>query len=564
MDTGEIICERCGTANLGRYSFCVRCGAPLVSGVDATLGAESTVTIPVPRSPLDELNDAETVRFAEGDLVLGERYQLLSEVGRGGMGVVWKARDLALEMDVAVKLLPEALQGDPLAIARLKSEARTAIRLSHPNIVHLYSFDEGRFGPYLSMELLSGPSLAQVLNDRLIAHQGPIPVPQVARYAAESLSALAYAHRSGVVHRDIKPHNLLLSSVGTESEQILKLTDFGIAYVVSDTMTRLTRGAPVGTLIYMSPEQLLGEDAGPLSDIYSLGITLYELVSGEPPFAHGDITHQHVNQSPKPLTGSARALNKAVMKALAKKPGDRWASAEEFRKAILRVVPAAGDVPNYEPPPIPLTPIPEERPEPAPQPAIEPPSKPTPRPSGKPEPRPQKPVPKPKPRRTKEQPRKSYGPVFKWWWLWVGLLFAFWAPMRNLCTELFPPATIRDEAPSVEPDADSIRRNASETTLDTTPVVISRVRRRVEPVPVGIDIETKPVAVPKPAFDGLPVAAESAAEDMLDSATLRAITDRAQETVLNAEWWGDTSPEERRAMLDSARQALMDRLMNRR
>ena len=359
----KMTCEHCGHANPVTSSYCEACGSALPAFDE--LEAPTIQATNGPGADRDWLDNSETIQLDGPSGLLADRYRLLTELGRGGMGVVWQAHDTHLDMQVAIKLLPEPVKEDPRAIARLKAEARAAMRLSHPNIVHLYQFEECERGPFLVMELLSGPSLAQVLSRRMAQNLGPFPIETAAAWAGEALEALAYAHSSGVIHRDIKPHNLLLSrstDTNGRTQEVLKLTDFGIAHLVSDTMTRLTRGGIVGTPAYMSPEQLLGNDTDIPSDIYSVGVMLYEFLTGEPPFSSGDITYQHLHTAPKPLQGEAARLNPVVMKALQKRPEDRWQSAGEFRTALesaaTRKTPQP---PPKQPPtgiPIPDTPVP--------------------------------------------------------------------------------------------------------------------------------------------------------------------------------------------------------------
>ncbi|MGK5729657.1 serine/threonine-protein kinase [Streptomyces sp. URMC 124] len=277
------------------------------------------------------------------------------------MGEVWQAQDEVLGRQVAVKLLLGD-DGDESAASRFRLEAQTAARLNHPQVVAVYDFGswDGRF--YLVMELVRGPSLAQELSSR-----GPLAPRRVARIAAQSAAGLAAAHRQGVVHRDIKPGNLML-----DADDTLKIGDFGIARFVDETSAALTRvGQIVGTSTYLAPERALGRVAGPASDVYSLGCVLYQLLAGQPPFWADSPTallYLHVDAPPVPPRQHRADLPAAfeayLLRMLAKKPEDR-PSAQEVADWF------AG--PSWEEPPRPVrTPMPAPASAPAPAPAASP------------------------------------------------------------------------------------------------------------------------------------------------------------------------------------------------
>ncbi|MFF7024212.1 serine/threonine protein kinase [Streptomyces klenkii] len=253
-------------------------------------------------------------------MLVADRYRLAELLGRGGMGEVWQAQDEVLGRQVAVKLLLGD-DGDESAASRFRLEAQTAARLNHPQVVAVYDFGswDGRF--YLVMELVRGPSLAQELSAR-----GPLAPRRVARIAAQSAAGLAAAHRQGVVHRDIKPGNLML-----DADDTLKIGDFGIARFVDETSAALTRvGQIVGTSTYLAPERALGKVAGPASDVYALGCVLYQLLAGQPPFWADSPTallYLHVDTPPVPPRQHRADLPPAfeafLLRMLAKKPEDR-------------------------------------------------------------------------------------------------------------------------------------------------------------------------------------------------------------------------------------------------
>ncbi len=272
--------------------------------------------------------------------VLGGRYRLRSRLAAGGMGAVWAAEDAVLGREVAVKVLGEALAGDRLAALRLRREARAAGRLVHPAIARVLDLGEDGGRPYLVMELLHGESLAARL-----ARAGPLAPAEAVRVVAAAADALEVAHRAGIVHRDVKPGNVFVTGGGD-----VKLLDFGIASAADETA--LTGGDLLGTAAYLAPERVLGHDATPAADVYALGVLLYELLAGRPPFA-GDsgpaLAMAHVHARPTPLGAVAPrvppALAAACERALAKDPAARPPSAAALA-ALLRSTVTAGPSPR--------------------------------------------------------------------------------------------------------------------------------------------------------------------------------------------------------------------------
>lgn len=286
-----------------------------------------------------------------GQLVLvADRYRLHMCVGRGGMGEVWRATDEVLGRDVAVKLML-GHEHDPSAAERFRMEAQTAARLSHPHVVGVFDFGTWDGKLYLVMELVHGDSLA---GDR---GQAPVlSAEQVATVAAHAAAGLAAAHRQGVVHRDIKPGNLLRDADGT-----VKLADFGIARFVDDPSAALTTtGQIVGTGLYLAPERALGQPASSASDVYSLGCVLYQLLTGQPPF-RGDtataLLYQHIDTPPAPPRQVGVAMPAAfesfLLTLLAKQPEQRpgaqaiaeWFSSGAWRDQPLPLPQAVTPVP---------------------------------------------------------------------------------------------------------------------------------------------------------------------------------------------------------------------------
>jgi eukaryotic-like serine/threonine-protein kinase len=266
---------------------------------------------------------------------LGGRYRMGALLAAGGMGEVWAARDLLLDRAVAVKVLGGALAGDGRAAERLRREARAAGRLDHPNIARVLDLGEQDGRPYLVMELLEGESLAARLD-----RAGPMAPAAAVRVVTAAADALEAAHRAGVVHRDVKPGNVFLTSDGEA-----KVLDFGIASAAGEAT--LTTGDLLGTAAYLAPERVLGHQATPAADIYSLGVVLYELLAGRRPFeATSDIAlaMAHVTAEAPPLDQVAphapASLVAACTHAMAKDPSARPPSAAAFAHLLRSPGPA--------------------------------------------------------------------------------------------------------------------------------------------------------------------------------------------------------------------------------
>jgi serine/threonine protein kinase len=273
--------------------------------------------------------------MSTGAKTIAGRYELGDRLGLGGMSTVQVAFDTRLERYVAVKLLAEHLADDAQFVTRFRREAMAAARLVHPNIVQVYDFglDEPSGRHYIVMERIAGPSGAQVIRDR-----GHLPVDEAVDWIAQSCRGLEYAHRSGLVHRDVKPGNLLLS----EADGTIKLADFGIAKTSSDESSITQIGSVLGTAAYLAPEQAAGEEAGPAADLYGLGVVAYQLLSGRLPYEAASLTELALKQQrevPPPLhhvdPSIPPALAVAVERALALTPGERYASADEMRAAVM-------------------------------------------------------------------------------------------------------------------------------------------------------------------------------------------------------------------------------------
>ena len=264
--------------------------------------------------------------------VIAGRYQVEGRLGVGGMSTVLLALDQRLERHVAVKLLAEHLADDPTFVSRFRREALAAARLVHPNIVQVFDsgFDEAAHQHFIVMEYVPGRSCAEILRDR-----GHLDVDLVVDIVAQSCRGLDYAHRNGVVHRDVKPGNLLVSESG-----IVKLADFGIARATGQTSITQV-GSVLGTAAYLSPEQARGEEAGPAADLYSLGVVTYQLLSGRLPYEANSLAELALKQqreSPIPLQRLnphvPAALSEAVALAISVVPQERPHTATELAELI--------------------------------------------------------------------------------------------------------------------------------------------------------------------------------------------------------------------------------------
>lgn len=320
-------CKNCGSQLEEDAKFCPECGTPVTNakkepetrkpesqhGSGTRLNADS----PYGRIDLEKLPEGH---------IIDDRYKIIRKLGQGSFGAVYLAYDRHMEIQKALKIIPEAVTNDKEAMLSLRKEATIMVKLNHPNIVRVYDFHHNSEIKYIDMEYVDGTDLSSL---KLKQKDKKFPEEEVKQYALQIAEGLAYAHDQRVIHKDIKPQNIMLTKDGT-----IKLMDFGIAETVHSSMSRLKNTGSSGTLVYMAPEQLRGKDVGRESDIYSLGATLYELLTGNPPFYKGDITYQIISEAPAPLSGFSQQMTSTVMKCLEKEQNMRFRNCEEFIQSL--------------------------------------------------------------------------------------------------------------------------------------------------------------------------------------------------------------------------------------
>ena len=305
-------CARCHTPLPSDGRYCSNCGMPSGEIADHVCAPD----------PSEELKK----RLAT---TLEGRYEIIKLLGRGGMAVVFLAKDLTLERQVAIKVLPPEMSHDLKLIPRFQQEAKTAAKLDHPNIIPIYRVESEAGLVYFVMKYVTGHSLDQLLD------QGPIPFETTRRILREAALALGHAHKRGIVHRDVKPANIMLEADGR-----VMLTDFGISKALDGGSALTGTGAIIGTPHYMAPEQAKGQEVDGRADQYSLGVVGHQLLTGKQPFdgSSHSILYKHVFEPP-PRIFEARPdapadLCAALDRALSKEPEKRFASMEEFATAV--------------------------------------------------------------------------------------------------------------------------------------------------------------------------------------------------------------------------------------
>ncbi len=270
--------------------------------------------------------------MAAQDQVLNDRYQLLEQRAAGGMAIVYRARDLSLSRIVAVKILRPSLTNDPTFLVRFRQEARNVANLSHPNIVTVYDFGQDGSTYYIVMEYVDGQDLKKIIKA-----EAPLPVDRVLNLGIQICAGVGYAHRANVVHADVKPQNVLVTA-----DDHVKVTDFGIAQVISETQPREKQSIVWGSPHYFAPEQASGDPSSPASDVYAIGIVLFEMLTGRLPYIGVDQQSLALAHMRDPIPHVADFnprvpvhLDRIIYKVMAKNPNDRYATADQLGRVLI-------------------------------------------------------------------------------------------------------------------------------------------------------------------------------------------------------------------------------------
>src|SRR4051812_34748182 len=344
-------CPNCGSATSQSASFCSSCGAPSAAGSDVqvTLDRSPSSPVPAPASSSMSRLSAGSLRGESGRIlpgtVLADRYRIVALVGRGGMGEVYRAEDLKLDQDVALKFLPEKLVQDGAALARFHREVRIAREISHPNVCRVFDIGEANGVPFISMEYVDGQDLSTLLR-----RIGRLPQDKAVDIARQLCAGIAAAHDHGVLHRDLKPANVMLDDRGK-----VRIMDFGLAGIASDIQgSEISSGTPA----YMAPEQLAGKEVTVQSDLYSLGLVLYEVFTGKRAFEASSLNdllrlreHSSVTHPSQVVPDLDPLVERVILRSLEADPEKRPKTALQMAAALpggdpLAAALATGETPS--------------------------------------------------------------------------------------------------------------------------------------------------------------------------------------------------------------------------
>ena len=322
-----LYCKKCGTLLDEDAEFCPECGARVRKTHSSGKPTNNDT------SDINQTVRLEKSIYGVTDLsnlpaghMIDDRYEIKKKLGQGGFGTVYQAYDHKMNVDKALKLIPEAVTNDLMAMQNLRDESQTMIQLNHPNIIRFYDFHDQGVIKYIDMENVDGKTLNALLYEQ---PNQKMPEDKVKELALQIVEGMIYAHKKGVIHRDIKPQNIMVTNDGQ-----IKIMDFGIAETLRNSMSRLQPTGSSGTLTYMSPEQITGEKIGKESDIYSFGAMVYELLSGHPPFYEGSVLYQILNKPVKEIEGVSFEMNQVLQKCLAKKVDVRFENFEKVKIVI--------------------------------------------------------------------------------------------------------------------------------------------------------------------------------------------------------------------------------------
>lgn len=323
LDKSKNILQKIRTVDMGFRDVSAR-----LSNIESriSMAPKAGTAGPIMNTPLP--NDATAVMTMVSNAV-GSRYRLEKELGRGGMGVVYMGRDEQLDRPVALKFLGSLVDGNPEYKERFLREAKTAAKISHPNVIAIYDVSMAEGNTFIAMEYVEGPNLHKYMTSK-----GKLEPREAVNFIGQACSALAAIHEAGIVHRDIKPENILVAK-----GNLIKVMDFGLAKAEGNRLT--AANVVMGTPCYMSPEQVRGQEVDARSNLYAMGLVLHELLTGKTVFIEGDVMKRQLTEVPPPpsaaVEGIPSILDQIVMKAVAKKADERFQTAREFVAALRQV-----------------------------------------------------------------------------------------------------------------------------------------------------------------------------------------------------------------------------------